>query len=876
MKLMWDEKQEHCKANGLSRPIRIAYLVNLDECPDVLLDAIFDESYSRWGGRRTAIVPATESGIDQRYSEWLYFFDADIIYSFVPLSDSAVELLHEQYAPALLTKHVIYRADVGNPSNYRIALPVAALSSLSVLPAFLSRPSPFSPITKSAQLLDTFSSQARYPFLRENFGLLGMSFQPTFALAHSDLLAPLTLISPSDHENGRLMKNPSAIYVHEEQDVIAALAERNRPLLTLANLSEMFAPYLSGFDNGVNNGLTIVVGNAAKDRLAFWNGLHFRDRTRPYQISHLRIPEERFDDADFLKGLCEVLRLRGWGNSSRNDSVSLESCSVDEGRLRAMANAFRQAGSFRSTSVRNLNDPSEVIPSFPRNRDAYFTNGGVFEEPEARASMGFRGRRFAVPMILPWHLTESLPPSQMRNGSWMVDLSIEREVDHSQFSNIRHIWMLPRRIRIERSFSLHIDEKQRNAATNNLLRPSRLGELSFAANLDQRAVELTLPEDDFSALRLGVQNDFEWRQFDPANKTSPHGRLRFGWSDISDKGKYLLGVLQMFDDVPIAFRVLMNGFWRQELQLFGASLIEKRADLPSRVVQAVRNRLGQRTGPLHLETETQLQRLGQIALTVAAELRAEIPNRTYGNLRAHWEKMTSDWLVSTPFGNENTTDEERARDDAYYKDPYLLDRSIQYLCGRGVLFQGYGWACKSCYNKNWVGIEAIGKTITCAICRTDRAAPVSEEWHFKPNGFIIDAYRLHGVEPVVWSLWRLSEEARSSFYFAPSLRLWKNYPRDETNKLWDVEIDALAVVDGRLYAIEATRSKDLDDEELKKLQLAAERIRPDMLIVTCTANSNAAAAKLHKRLTEKMPKGVAVRIEIFRPEDLHMSPNLPP
>ncbi|MFS8146052.1 hypothetical protein [Rhizobium sp. BR 249] len=873
---MWDEKPEHCKATGLSRPIRVAYLVNLDECPDILLDAIFDESYSRWGGRRTAIVPANESGIDQRYSEWLHFFDADIIYSFVPLSDGAVESLHEQYAPALLTEHVIYRAEVEDPSNYRIALPITALSSLSVLPAFLSRPGPFSPIAKNAQILDTFSSQATYPFLRENFGLLGISFQPTFALAHSDLLAPLTLISPADHENGRLMKNPSAIYVHEEQDVIDALAERNRPLLTLANLSEMFAPYLSGFDNGVNNGLTIVVGSTAKDRVAFWNGLHSRDRTRPYQISHLRIPEERFDDADFLKGLCRVLRLRGWGNSNRSDSVSLESCSVDEKRLRAMANALRQAGSFHSASVRNLTDPSEVIPSFPRNRGAYFTNGSVFEEPEARASMDFRGRHFAVPMVPPWHLTESLPPSQMRNGSWMVDLSIEREVDHSRFSNVRHIWMLPRRIRIERAFSLDIDKKQRNAAANDLLRPSRLGELSFSANLDQRSVKLTLPEDDLSAMRLGVQNDFEWRQFNSAKKDSPHARLRFEWSDISDKGKYLLGVLQMFDDVPTAFRVLMDSFWREEFQLFGASLLEKRADLPSRVVQTLRNRLGQRMGPLRLETEAQLQRLGQIALTVAAELRAETVSRTYSNLRTHWEKMTSDWLVSMPLGDENITDEERARDDAYYRDPYLLDRSVQYLCERNVLFQGYGWTCKSCYNKNWVGVEAFGKTIKCVICRTNRAAPVSEEWHFKPNGFFIDAYRLHGTEPVVWSLWRLFEEARSSFYFAPSLRLWKNYPRNETNKHWDVEIDALAVADGQLYAIEATRSKDLDDEELKKLQLMAERIRPDTLIVTCTANSDSAAAKLHRRLIEKMPVGVAVRVEIFRPEDLHTSPNLPP
>ena len=58
-------------ARGTARPVRVAYLVDVAQCPDQLLDAIIDEAYSRWGGRRTLIIPSVGTGIDPRYEQWL-------------------------------------------------------------------------------------------------------------------------------------------------------------------------------------------------------------------------------------------------------------------------------------------------------------------------------------------------------------------------------------------------------------------------------------------------------------------------------------------------------------------------------------------------------------------------------------------------------------------------------------------------------------------------------------------------------------------------------------------------------------------------------------------------------------------------------------
>src|SRR6516225_8142353 len=101
---MWT-KPSQLSASGTARPLRVAYLIDPTDCPDALFDSIFAEAYGRWGGRRSLIVPASGQGIDDRYSEWLWYYDADVIYSYVALSDDAVRAIHERYAPAHLTRH---------------------------------------------------------------------------------------------------------------------------------------------------------------------------------------------------------------------------------------------------------------------------------------------------------------------------------------------------------------------------------------------------------------------------------------------------------------------------------------------------------------------------------------------------------------------------------------------------------------------------------------------------------------------------------------------------------------------------------------------------------------------------------------------------
>jgi hypothetical protein len=420
---------------------------------------------------------------------------------------------------------------------------------------------------------------------------------------------------------------------------------------------------------------------------------------------------------------------------------------------------------------------------------------------------------------------------------------------------------------LERAFSLDREPDRTQDYLEKVLRPMRNGVIGVPLNADVQGAVLSTPQDDIAALQLAISNEIEWHPFDRSRQSAPQGRQRFGFSEISDKGRYLLGVLQLFDSLPEAFEVLMDGFWRDLLQDLGASRVEDRPDLTTQFLTILRKRLRQDTGPLHFESDDELNRLAREALRVAGMFRKARAFVTYGNLKERWDATIEKWLAQHPM-------QQAGDDDTYYRDEARLARSVQYLCRREVLFQGREWQCRTCFNRNWVGIDALGRDMTCEVCGRREAAPVSGDWHFRANSFLTNAYREHGTEALLWSLWQLSDRARESFYFVPSLNLWFRYPSSEQQR-HDLEIDGVVVVDGRVYMVEATTSATLTDEEIRRLALAAERIRPNALFIACMGASAGTLTHLKERTLEMLPDGVLAEVAAFDPNVLDRGPFLP-
>ncbi|EPG6085129.1 hypothetical protein KY206_001080, partial [Acinetobacter baumannii] len=95
------------------RPIKIAFFISDEENENnhLILDEIFKYSYTCWGGARFLILPLNSD--EESYLEWLSFYDADIVYSYIKLTDEQIQKVENINSPALLIEH-----DFGNAQKY--------------------------------------------------------------------------------------------------------------------------------------------------------------------------------------------------------------------------------------------------------------------------------------------------------------------------------------------------------------------------------------------------------------------------------------------------------------------------------------------------------------------------------------------------------------------------------------------------------------------------------------------------------------------------------------------------------------------------------------------------------------------------------------
>jgi hypothetical protein len=310
------------------------------------LDAIFAEAYSRWGGRRTLIIPASSDGIDARFSGWLLWYGADIIYSYVELSDKAVEALHEACAPAHLLLHNAGFLKPEQSGYYRPALPIQDLSSLSVLSAFSNRAWGFQGRPTNVKVLNRYGQASGGSFLAENFGFISQSFpNGMFGSPFPDLFTSLTLIDEESLNNRHLGKDVHAEY-HTSEEKILEILGGTQNVLTLSNLAEFFAPHLN-IRSYPSRGVNVVVGDSVADRLLFWNGYHSYETPDFHQAVSLRLPVAQVGDAQFLKMIRAIVDLRGVRPYDGQQAIELHSI---EGFVTKVAELRPQLVSFNGSS----------------------------------------------------------------------------------------------------------------------------------------------------------------------------------------------------------------------------------------------------------------------------------------------------------------------------------------------------------------------------------------------------------------------------------------------------------------------------------------------------------------------------------------------
>lgn len=480
------------------RPIRVAFLVQDGEHAATMLDGVFADCYSRWGGRFSLIVPCVASRIPAPYWPWLEGYDPDLIYSYVALSEADVLELHERLGPA---KIFFYqpgrqpRLDVfGFKPGYRFS-PLSSLSAVFRLARY--RGSGDLPL----RVLDSWHTEQPSRFLTDNFGTYQQSQATGIYPADATTAANrLIIVSPGHAANPQLGVPRDIATLPNELEAVRAIGEGRATCMAM--LSVCFAPRLDIRFGFWSSSFNLVIGDSFADRLLFWNTRLLIPAWLDPNICCLRITQDQLDDAGFLATLINLLNRHNQvnGGSGGPTQLVLRSCSLDGPLLVALATRLQAAGIWGAVSTEAVATPDAVIPdgaAFDTAQEGNRFTGEVFPNP-GWVAFDWTAPLVQPPADVPDHLADAPIRQSFTTGYWASDFILEHDGPGSWMSKNR--WILPRRWRLAGAFQVDFVSTPPHAEIVPA-RASREGRLTAFVNFGHPIASITVPTQWCPAMR---------------------------------------------------------------------------------------------------------------------------------------------------------------------------------------------------------------------------------------------------------------------------------------------------------------------------------------------------------------------------------------
>ena len=859
------------------RPMRIAFLVDSASASLESVDQIIDYNRGLWGGRFNPIILTDGRTIEDKWWKFLRDIDPDVIKSLVSLDSELIERFENFLSPlaieqpredersSLRARVSVYDTPAGidiNSLNFLDLSPLHLGQTLGIFDleemdddigrcfvlrnfgTYEPRKTVYPPVTMS-KLLESALSQGVVPSeIHVEFQKGGVPLsRGAFSKQSVKRQGSWAII---DRKNKQIYDvNPwnDSLYIQPEtrsfegelraiEKKVHLVTDRKSLADALLELSHthgiVFRDQACALPNTERESdedewaafFEVIVGDTLKDIVYFWNRPLLVERWKREFINHMWLPTDLAKDTDMEDALCAwIARVESLGGKAPR-TVRFVSFSLEERELGDIASRFHENLHARNLNVSTATDCLEEpqIPNF-RPENPFFSIGNGMDIHRAQGNEG----------IL--ELTNPKEVAIYPKGHWMVDFYME--FTHDKYGNHEDI------IKKSKGSSLFWRFPNRNHLTRYMFnRHSRVKQNGFPSVMMQKGekvLRFTLEDAESVVASLFWSSNYPAHEHDPRTQlaTSP----LYNSTEVSDKGKYLQGVLELFGNLTLANHILSNPYWRA---MFDA--LSKNAGAEQHAHEAVANKLTKLIRQEKSLTDQSLDAIQSITAHIVNESKKldlkqkEFPFDAFVQEAKYWQKKYMEHMGPSE------------EDMKGFRFEDVRDALVP-LTRRNIVQIGIRPRCPSCGTASWHHVDDISQHLTCQGCRVQFPLHPELTWHYRLNELIHAAHALHGTTPVIMILGQLLEESKTSFLFSPNLNLLTK-PQNESSKRLDktAEVDIACIQDGKFIIGEVKQSASLfRKKDFDAIASIAERTKPDIVLFSCM-DSQQPAPKITKHI----------------------------
>ena len=325
----------------------------------------------------------------------------------------------------------------------------------------------------------------------------------------------------------------------------------------------------------------------------------------------------------------------------------------------------------------------------------------------------------------------------------------------------------------------------------------------------------------------------------------------YSYSEVSDKGTYLQGVLELFGNLTFAYEVFRNPYW---LTMF--DLLSKSTRAEQNAEESIANKLKKlidRAGPLTSANQDAIEALAKQTVNLAKNLtvkQREFPFKTFiaEAQRQKNKNINNPLLANDQYGIDLLFQVCDSREVLAFANrqhemdivdfgfmPEDVKEALSQLTQRNIVQIGVRPRCPNCGMANWYHVDDIGQQLICQGCRFLFPLHPEPIWQYRLNSLVHAAYALHGTMPLILVLGQLLYESNTSFLFSPNLNLLVKSQNKSSSKLKTAaEVDIACIRDGKFIIGEVKQSISLfEKKDFDKMAEIAKRVKPDIVLFSC-------------------------------------------